>query len=101
MRMLMQVILPIEPFNSFVKDGTAGQKMNRILEETKPEAVYFTEYGGQRGAIMVIDVKDPSKVPFYAEPWFIAFEADVEFHIVMSPEELGKAGLDKLGKKWS
>jgi len=101
MRMLMQVILPIEPFNSFVKDGTAGQKINRILEDTKPEAVYFTDYGGQRGAIMVIDMKDPSKVPFYSEPWFITFDADVEFHIVMSPEDLGKAGLDKLGKKWS
>ena len=29
------------------------------------------------------------------------FNADVEFHIAMTPEELGRAGLDKLGEKWS
>lgn len=29
------------------------------------------------------------------------FNAEVEFHIVMSPEDLERAGLDELGKKWS
>jgi hypothetical protein len=29
------------------------------------------------------------------------YEADCEFRIAMSPEDLGKAGLDELGKKWS
>lgn len=28
------------------------------------------------------------------------FNAAVEFHVVMSPEELQQAGLDALGKKW-
>ena len=36
-----------------------------------------------------------------AEPWFVTFDADVQVHIVMSPEELGRAGLEELGKKWS
>ena len=75
--------------------------MNRILEEAKAEAVYFTEYDGQRSAIMIIDLADPSKVPTFAEPWFLAFNADVEFHVVMTPDDLGRAGLDALGKKWS
>jgi hypothetical protein len=101
MRMLMQVKIPNEEFNAAVRDGSAGQKMNRILEETKPEAVYFTEYDGERGAIMIVDVKEPSKVPQYAEPWFLLFDADVEFHIVMTPDDLVRAGLDALGKKWA
>jgi hypothetical protein len=46
-----------------VKEDTAGKKIRRILEELKPQAVYFTEYGGRRRAIMIIDVDDPSKVP--------------------------------------
>ena len=75
--------------------------MKRILDELKPEAVYFTEYGGHRGAIMIINVDDPLKVPTYAEPWFLTFNADCEFHIVMTPEDLAKAGRDRLGKKWS
>ncbi len=101
MRMLLHAKLPHEPFNSAVRDGTAGKKIKRILDELKPEAVYFTEYQGQRGAIMIINVDDPSKVPAFSEPWFLLFNADCEFHIVMSPEELAKAGIEKLGKKWS
>jgi hypothetical protein len=99
--MLLHVKLPHEPFNAAVKDGTAGKKIRRILDELKPEAVYFTEFQGRRGAIMIVNVDNPSKVPAFSEPWFLTFNADCEFHIVMTPEDLAKAGLDELGKKWS
>ncbi len=101
MRMLLHAKVPHEPFNTAVRDGTAGKKVKHILDELKPEAVYFTEYGGRRGAIMIINVDDPSKVPTFAEPWFLTFNADCEFHIVMTPDDLAKAGLDALGKKWA
>lgn len=101
MRMLMHVRIPHEAFNAAVMNGSVERKMSRILEETKPEAVYFTEYNGQRGAILIVDLADPSKVPALAEPWFLAFNADVEFHIVMTPDDLRKSGLEAIGKKWS
>jgi hypothetical protein len=101
MRMLLEVKLPLEPFNSAVKDGSVGKKMKAILDATKPEAVYFTEHGGHRGAILVINLDNPSQVPFYAEPWFLTFNAECEFRICMTPEDLGKAGLDELGRKWA
>lgn len=101
MRMLLHAKIPHEAFNAAVKDGTAGKKIQRILDELKPEAVYFTEYQGHRGAIMIVNVKDPSEVPMFSEPWFLLFNADCEFHIVMTPEDLAKAGLDALGKKWA
>jgi len=101
MRMLLKVKIPHEEFNQAVRDGTAGLKVRRILEDSKPEAVYFTEQNGQRGAILIVDLPDPSMVPAFAEPWFLSFNADVEFHIVMTPEDLQKAGLEELGKKWS
>ena len=101
MRMLLRVKFPIEPFNTAVRDGSAGKKIQRILEEQKPEAVYFTEIQGHRGAILIVDLDEPSKVPALAEPWFLLFNADCEFHIVMTPADLAKAGLDALGKKWS
>ena len=100
MRVLIQVKMPNEPFNSAVRKGTAGDTIKRILDEIKPEAVYFTEYNGQRGAILIVNVADPSKVPAIAEPFFLSFNAQVEFHIVMSPEDLGRAGLESMGKKW-
>ena len=50
MRMLLHVRIPHEKFNAAVKDGTIGKKMKAILDDLKPEAVYFTEYDGRCGA---------------------------------------------------
>src|ERR1017187_8587597 len=96
MRVLMNVKLPHQPFNAAVRDGTAGQKMERILEAMKPEGVYFTEHNGQRGAVIVVDMADASKIPALAEPWFLTFQADVEFRIAMTPEDLKRSGIDKM-----
>ena len=101
MKMLLQVRIPHESFNAAVRDGSAGDKLKRILEATKPEVVYFTEQDGERDAIMVVNLDDPSKVPMFAEPWFLTFNADVEFRVAMTPEDLARAGLDALGKKWA
>ena len=101
MRMLMHLELPLEPFNTFVRDGTAGQKIQRILESIKPEAVYFSEHNCRRGGTLVVNVNDPSDVPAFAEPWFLTFNAEVEFRIAMTPEDLGRANLESLGKKWA
>lgn len=100
MRFLMKVSMPHEPFNSLVKNGSAGAKMGQIMGELKPEAIYFVEMNGHRTGIMIVNMNDASQIPFYAEPWFLLFNADVQFHPVMSPEDLGKAGLEELGKKW-
>ena len=101
MRMLLNVTLPHEPFNAAVRNGTAGSAIGRILEEIKPEAVYFTEQNGHRGAILIVNVNQPSEIPALAEPWFLTFNADCQFRIVMSPEDLQQAGLEGLGKKWT
>ena len=101
MRILLNVKIPHQTFNAAVKDGTAGPKLNRILEAIKPEAVYFTEQNGGRGAVLVVDLPDPSQIPALAEPWFLTFQADVEFRVAMTPDDLKKAGLENLGKKWS
>lgn len=100
MRMLLNVRIPHQQFNAAVKDGTVGSKIERILEATKPEAVYFTEHNGERGAVMIVNLPDASKIPALSEPWFLTFQADVEFRIAMTPADLKKAGLDKLGEKW-
>ena len=99
--MLLIASFPHNPFNAAVKDGTAGQKLGRILDEIKPEAVYFTEKDGNRAAVMVVELPDPSKIPSLAEPLFLTFEASVEFRIVMTPDDLQRAGLDEIGRKWA
>jgi hypothetical protein len=100
MRMLMNVTLPTEEFNEAVRNGTVGEKISRILNEIKPESVYFTEHDGYRSAILIVNLENPAKVPALAEPWFLTFNAEVRFQIVMTPEDLKRAGLEELGKKW-
>jgi hypothetical protein len=101
MRMLLDITIPHEPFNSLVRKGVVGKKLAGILEELKPEAIYFSEHDGKRGAVAIVNMADPSQIPAIAEPWFLTFNADVKFRIAMTPEDLKKAGLDALGKKWA
>ena len=56
MRMLLHVTMPHETFNAAVRDGSVGRKLNQILEEMKPQSGYFTEYGGKRTALLVVDL---------------------------------------------
>lgn len=100
MRVLMLIQMPIEPFNTAVKNGTVGAKMRQIMDATKPEAAYFTERDGRRGGILVVNMEKASDIPRLAEPWFLTFNAEVEFRIAMTPEDLAHADLESLGKKW-
>jgi hypothetical protein len=101
MRMLLNVTIPHEPFNSYVRDGSAGAKIEKILETLKPEAVYFTEQHGKRGAVLIVDLPADKKVPALAEPWFLTFNADVEIRIAMTPDDLKHSGIDGMGKHWA
>ncbi len=72
----------------------------RILDEIKPEAIYFTELDGKRGAVAIVDVSDPSEVPGLAEPFFLSFNADCRLRIAMNADNLQKAGLGEIGERW-
>jgi ureidoacrylate peracid hydrolase len=67
MKMLMNVRIPHEPFNTLVREGTVGEIIRRILDDLKPESIYFTEQGGTRGAVAIINVDDPSQNDFCKE----------------------------------
>jgi hypothetical protein len=98
--MLMLIKLPHDEFNDAVEEGDVGDTLEKIFKDAEPEAVYFTELDGQRSVMMVVDVGDASQIPKYAEPWFLSFNADVEFKIAMTPEDLKRANLGKLSEKW-
>jgi hypothetical protein len=100
MKMLLTVEFPLEPFNSLVKSGKSGEIIGRILETIKPETAYFGEQDGKRGGIFIINVENPSQIPFFAEPFFLKFNASCKFRVLMSPEDLQKAGLEELGRTW-
>lgn len=63
-----------------------------MMGELKPEAAYFTEMDGYRTAILIVQMEKASEMPRIAEPFFLGLEAEVEFHPVMSAEDLAEAG---------
>jgi hypothetical protein len=101
MRFLMNFKIPHESFNKLVREGVAGQKLGRIVEETQPEHIYFTAQDGYRAGVAVYEIKDVTKLCAIAEPWFLTFSAECKFSVAMTPEDLGKVGLEELGRKWA
>ncbi len=92
MRFLCKFKMSVHAGNKMAKDGTLAKTMGAILEEQKPEAVYFGLEDGMRTAFMIINVDNASQIPAIAEPWFLACDASVEAQAVMVPEDLMKAG---------
>jgi hypothetical protein len=92
MRCLLKVTIPVEPGNAAISDGSLPRTIESILGELKPEAAYFAEDAGQRTGFIFFDLKESSQIPAVAEPWFLAFNAKVEFRPAMNLEDLKKAG---------
>jgi len=91
MRVMMKVNIPVEAGNAAAREGTLARRIQAILEDLEPEAAYFTDNEGQRAAFLFLHLKDSSEIPRIAEPWFHSFDARVEIHPVMAPEDLEKA----------
>ena len=102
MRVILQVTFPTEKFNELMRQGLIGEKLQRILEDTKPEAVYFgMGQGGARGVMVVIDVASAADLPAVSEPWYLTFDASIESRIVMSAEEIAKQDLSAVTAKYA
>ena len=102
MRFLMKVELPVETGNALCKKGSLGKTIRSILDEQKPEAVYFLTSNGRRTAYIFLEMRDASQIPALAEPWFHAFQASVEIMPVMTPDDLkkGEPAITKAVKKY-
>ncbi len=102
MRVMLKAAMCTAKANAAVRNGTLGKTIQAILGDIKPEASYFTDSDGKRTGYIICDLADASQIPAIAEPWFLAFDAHVEIHIVMVPEDLAKAhpAINKASKKY-
>jgi hypothetical protein len=89
--MMLSASMAVESFNKAVQDGSVAAKMMKILEALKPEAAYFVAHNGERTAILIVEVPDPSRVPFIVEPFMLTFNAKVELQPVMVAQDLQHA----------
>jgi hypothetical protein len=103
MRILLKVNIPVESGNAAAKAGKLGSTIQSILADLKPTAAYFTDDKGQRTGYLFLDLAEASQIPAICEPWLQAFDAAIELHPVMVPDDLAKAGpaIKKAVKKYS
>jgi len=103
MRMLLRAVIPTESANAAVRKGTLESTLKKILADLKPEAAYFVATdSGERCAVVVFDMKESSELPKVAEPWFLAFNAQVTVRPTMTPQDLeaAKPGFEKAIKEF-
>lgn len=101
MRTMLTFEFPLEPYNSFIRDGTLSDKLNSVIDHIQPESIYFHTPGGSRGGFLVVDIPHASKIPSVAEPLFLIFNARVEMQACMTMEDLKMAGLKEIGGAWN
>jgi len=97
MRTLLTITFEVTASNKALTDGSFPKIMESTMEKLQPEATYFTTKDGCRTCFIVFDLKDPSDMPFIAEPLFMGMNATVDFTPVMNAEDLQK-GLEKWQK---
>ena len=102
MRFLFKISIPVEAGNAAAKEGSF-KSIQTILEQQKPEAVYFIAEGGRRTGFLIMNMDDASELPAIAEPWFLALNAAIEVTPAMVPADLEKAGpaIEKAVKTYS
>ena len=92
MRMLLKASIPTEAGNAGIRDGSMMEKMGSILEDAKPEAVYFFIENGKRTCLMIFDMNEQTQLPAAVEPWFLSMGADITLLPVMNSDDFEKAG---------
>ena len=102
MRFLVKATIPVEAGNTLIRDPKFSKRMEDIIQDIKPEAVYFAVEGGQRTIYFIKKLPDSSGIPAIVEPLFLALKANVELIPVMSEKEFSKAGsqIERAAKKY-
>ena len=102
MRMMAIVSIPVETGNEKIIDGTLPKIIGGVLEAHHVESAFFTVDGGDRTGFFVFDMSDISQMVTFAEPFFLAFSASIEFKPVMTPDDLMRSAplMEAAAKKY-
>jgi hypothetical protein len=90
MRFLIRANIPTEDGNKMVQDPNYLEKLEKYINKIKAEATYFFNADGNRVAVFIVDIQSADQIPVLAEPLFSGMGAHVEFHPVMSLDDLKK-----------
>ncbi|MCH0538646.1 hypothetical protein I3F58_03535 [Streptomyces sp. MUM 203J] len=88
MRMMLRATMDTGTANDMIKAGQVQGEMKKVLDQMKPEAVYFTADRGKRACTIVFDMDDSSRIPVVCEPLFQSFGAEITVQPCMNLEDL-------------
>jgi hypothetical protein len=97
MRTLMKVKIPTAAGNEAIKNGSLPEIFGKSLAALNAEAAYFTSEDGMRTGLIFFDMTDSSDIPSAAEPFYMAFDAQISFEPVMNADDM-QAGVGKAMK---
>ena len=88
MRLLMQVVIPVEKGNASALDGSMEAAFNNFMNMANPSVAYFFLHEGKRAALFIFEETNQSKLMNYNEALFAALNADITITPVLSREEI-------------
>ena len=91
MRFMISARCPNEKLNTLLKEGRFPETFQSIMEQLQPEAAYFTDVEGARGAYLVVNLDDVTELPSITEPLFQALDATIQINLVSTLEEVQRA----------
>jgi len=62
MRLMLKFTIPVEKGNQAAQDGTLGVAIDKLIEQTQPEAAYFMVEQGKRAGMIFFELSDQAKL---------------------------------------
>ena len=88
MKFLVKATIPVEDGNALVRDPNLQSRMDAVMEDIKPEAVYFTIDDGQRTLYLFVNIENGVDIAKVAEPLWLSWKANVTFLPAFTPEDM-------------
>jgi len=94
MKFLLRLHMPTESGNKMLQDPNFPKKLESVLNQVKPEAVYFAPIEGERGIYMIVNLPSADMIAGIAEPLWTTFNCKLDLTPVMELSDL-QTGLQK------
>jgi len=94
MKFLLRMHMPTEYGNKMLQDPNFPKKLESLINQIKPEAVYFAPVEGERGIYVIVNLASADMIAGVAEPIWMALNCKLDFTPLMELSDLQK-GLQK------
>ena len=103
MRCMVKFWIPGSEGNALVQTGKIGKVFKSLMDDYKPETVYFFPDEGVRSGFMILNVREQSEFIKIAESFWFGLRAEITVTPVMNGEDLekGLTGIDGLLKGYA